>query len=213
VSPTRAAACFLAAALLAACTTTTHPDNRPGAPQTYVDPGSPSQATQPGIGLESQDIVAMTDRMVRDMLATPQIVSHATPPRIVVDARYFHNEGSARINRNLVTDRLRVSLARSAGGKLTFLGRHYADMVEDERALEEDGVVSGGTQGETSQALGWDYRLGGRIATLDKVDPGSGVTERYYQITFELVERGSGAIVWSNQYELEKAAVADAVYY
>jgi len=164
------------------------------------------------MGLESQDIVSMTDRMARDLLAAPQIMNWRTPPRVVMDAEYFHNESSDRINRNLITDRLRVELNRAAGGKLTFLGRHYSDMVEDERNLEQQGVVGGGTQGATAQAAGWDYRLGGRIASLDKVDPQSGQAERYYQITFELVERGSGTIVWSNMYELAKSSVADVVY-
>jgi len=67
-------------------------------------------------------------------------------------------------------------------------------------------------QGATQQAQGWDFRLGGRIATLDKVTPGSGLMERYHQITFELVERGSGAIIWSNMYEFEKFDRMDTIY-
>lgn len=202
---------LLTLASLTGCIRTTRPANRPGAPQVYVDPSSPGPIQ--GVGIEANDVVSMTDRMARDLLATPEIVNWPRPPRIVIDSRYFRNEGSARINRNLITDRLRVNLNRAADGRLVFLGRHYSDMVEDERALEEEGVVSPGTQGSTRQAAGWDYRLGGRIATLDKVDPRSGEMDRYYQITFELVERGTGALVWSNLYEFEKFADQDVVYH
>ncbi len=205
------AAIALLAVLTSGCVRhTTRPANRPGTPQNYVDPGSPGPAR--GVGIDSQDVVSMTDRMCRDLLACPRLMNWATPPRIVIDERYFRNEGSARINRKMITDRLRVELNRNSGARLVFLGRHYSDMVEDERELEEAGVVSGGTQGTTQEAAGWDYRFAGRIATLDKIAPASGQTERYYQITFELVERGSGAIIWSNMYEFEKFDTLDTIY-
>ncbi len=189
---------------------TTRPDNQPGANQTYVDHTSPGPV--PGVGIDSQDIVSMTDRMTRDLLATPELMNWPSPPRIVIDAKYFRNEGSSRVNRKMITDRLRVNLNRASNGKLRFLGRHYSDMVEDERALENDGVVTSGTMGDTPRAEGWDFRMGGRITTLDKVTPGSGRMERYHQITFELVERGSGAIIWSNLYEFEKFDEMDTIY-
>ena len=46
------------------------PDN--GAAGRYEDPASPGQVR--GVGLESQDIVAVSDEMVRDILADPEIV-------------------------------------------------------------------------------------------------------------------------------------------
>lgn len=165
-----------------------------------------------GVGIESQDVVSVTDRMVRDILKTPQIVNHSAPPRIVMDSSYFRNESSSIINKNLLTDRLRIELTRSANGRLVFLARHLAEMTEKEWALEESGVVSEGTQGETKQSLGYDYRLGGRIASIDMVEPNSGSLSRYHQITFELIERGSGVIVWSNVYEFKKSAQDDIIY-
>ena len=38
-----------------------------------------------GVGIESQDVVSMTDRMMRDMLSTPVLAGRATPPRIIID--------------------------------------------------------------------------------------------------------------------------------
>jgi hypothetical protein len=165
-----------------------------------------------GVGMESQDIVSVTDRMARDILACEAITKHDQPPRIVIDSQYFRNESSSIINKNLFTDKLRVELNRAAAGRMVFLARHLADMTEKEWTLEEEEVVGEGTQGPTKQAYGYDYRLGGRIASLDMVDPKTGTMSRYHQITFELVERGSGAIVWSGIYELKKSAQDDIIY-
>lgn len=179
-------------------------------PTHYEAPDSPGRVLS--VGLESQDLVSMTDRMVRDLLATPALVQHAQPPRIVIDAAYFRNESATVLNKNMLTDRLRVALSRAAGKRLVFLGRSYAPMLEEERTLEQHHQVTPGSQGPTPEPLGWDYRLGGRISSLDHVDPSSGARASYHLITFELVTRGSGVIVWSNFYELKKAALDDVVY-
>lgn len=186
------------------------PMNQPGRPTAYNDPASPGPIQ--GVGIESQDIVSMTDKMMRDMMANLTLAGRATPPRVVVDSKYFRNESSSIINKNMITDLLRTGLTRAANGRMIFLGREYADMTENERALEQEGVVTGGTQGSTQKALGWDYRLGGRIASLDSVDVWTGLTSRYHQITFEMVERGTGVIVWNGTYQFKKTAQDDILY-
>ena len=202
----------LAVLLLVGCSTTytTRVDRRGGRPTAYEDTSSPGRVV--GTGIEAQDIVSATDQMMRDMLANSAVVGPAGVPRVVIDAKYFRNESSQIINKNLVTDRLRAELMRAANGRMTFLAREAADMTEEERALERQSLVTGGTQGQTKPALGYDYRLGGRIASLDAVDARSGRKSRYFQITFELVERGTGAIVWSGVYEFRKTAQDDILY-
>ncbi len=196
--------------LFVGCYNTTRVDNSRGRPTHYEDPAS--SGTVAGVGIESQDIVSVTDRMMRDILATPSVASRSKTPRVVMDSSYFRNESSSIINKNLLTDRLRTELNRAAAGRLIFLARHHADMTEKERLLEEEDFVTEGTQGETKAALGYDYRLGGRIASLDAVNSKTGVMSRYHQITFELIERGTGVIVWSDNYEFKKSAQDDIIY-
>ncbi|MGD0059887.1 MAG: penicillin-binding protein activator LpoB [Verrucomicrobiia bacterium] len=204
--------CILLALALTGCTTTytTRVDNRGGQPTKYEDVTSPGAVS--GTGIEAQDIVSATDQMMRDMLANQAIASRSSIPRVVIDAQYFHNESSQIINKNLLTDRLRTELVRAANGRIVFLAREAAGMTEEERALEQQGVVTGGTQGQTQPALGYDYRLDGRIASLDAMDPHTGRKSRYFQITFELIERGTGAIIWSGAYEFRKTAQDDILY-
>lgn len=185
-------------------------DNSAGAPTIYVDPGSSGPVR--GVGIESQDIVSMTDQMLRDMLSQPRLANAATPPNVIIDSEYFHNESSSRLNKNSITDRLRVGLNRAAAGRMQFVGRHYADMVAKERDLKRQGTVDRGTRPGAVAQKGGDYRLGGRITSLDSRDPKTGMMQRYNQIIFEMVDQETAEIVWSGIYEFAKAAQDDIIY-
>jgi curli biogenesis system outer membrane secretion channel CsgG len=165
-----------------------------------------------GVGIEGQDIVSMTDQMMRDMLGNATLTTRPKPPRVVVDSQYFRNEGSQANNRDIITDRLRVNLNRASQGRLTFLTRTNMTMVADERGLKRDGVTDVGTTGMTKAMSGADYRLTGAISTLDSRSPKTGMMQRYNQISFEMVDLESGEIVWSGLYEFARAAADDVVY-
>jgi len=177
---------------------------------TYQDVRSQGQVT--GVGVESQDIVTVSDTMVRDLLADAGLMKSERAPRIIMDAEYFKNEGTQRINKNLIVDRLRINLQRAAKGKLQFVSRESADMVNTERQLKRDGVTDSGTAGLTKAQAGADYRLVGRLSTLDSRSQSSGEVERYTQMSFELIDLESSVSVWANQYEMKKGGLDDAVY-
>ena len=207
-SPKALAGLGVAAALgLSACQAPV--DNAAGRPTVYQDVGSPGMVS--GVGIESQDIVGMTDKMIRDMLSHPTLAGADTPPRVILDTAHFSNQSSQRINKNLIVDRLRVELQRAAGGRMMFVSRENADMVAKERELKRAGYVDTGTTGLTRAQAGADYRLAGRINSLD-ARGGSGTAQRYSQITFEMIDLESGMIVWTNMYEFRKAAQDDVVY-
>lgn len=176
----------------------------------YEDTGTAGKLS--GVGIESQDIVNMTDKMVRKMLANPILAGKTPAPRVIVDAEYFRNEGSSRLNKNSITDRIRIGLNEAANGRMVFLGRHYSDMYEKERALKRKGAVDAGTVKTRKVTLGADYRLGGRITTLDTVHAKQGITSRYHQIIFEMVNLESGEIVWGGMYEFKKSGQQDIIY-
>ncbi|HWV60562.1 MAG TPA: penicillin-binding protein activator LpoB [Sphingopyxis sp.] len=175
-----------------------------------IDPGLRGPVA--GIGIESQDIVGMADRMVRDLLTNPTLSNRKIPPRIIVDSRYFTNESMQRLNGNLITDRLRVSLNRASQGRMVFIARQNAAMVEEERALKREGMTDIGTTGLTRAQAGADYRLTGNIASADARDRRTGTMQRFTQITFEMVDLESGEIVWSNGYDIARAATDDVIY-
>ncbi|WPC72853.1 penicillin-binding protein activator LpoB [Vibrio porteresiae] len=186
-------------------------DNSAGRATVYEDASGSSKMVS-GVGIESQDIITVTDKMMRDMLRSPSLMQRTTPPRVIIDSEYFTNESSSPVNKNLLTDRLRIGLNNAAAGKLIFVGRHFSDMVEKEREMKRTGVVDGGTIRKTQATAGADYRLGGRISSLDAMDTKDHAVSRYTQITFELIDLEYGTIVWSNYYEFRKSAQDDVVY-
>lgn len=156
-----------------------------------------------GLGVEGQDIVSMTDQMMRDMLATPQLSGRKTAPRVIIDSQHFTNESTQRINTNMITDRLRVNLNRAAHGRMIFIGRESAAMVESERDLKRQGITDIGTTSLTRGTAGADFRLTGRISQFE-ARGANGVISRQNQIIFEMVDLESAEIAWSGIYEFKR---------
>lgn len=194
---------------LVGCVTTGAQNSSGLAPQT-LDPSQRGPAG--GVGIEGQDIISMTDQMLRDMMSDEQLAGKKPAPRIIVDAEYFVNESSQPINKSIITDRLRVGLNRAARGKMVFVGRNYAGMVQQERDLKRQGVTDIGTTGLAKAQAGADLRMAGRITSIDQRNVRSGVMQRYNQITFEMVDLETGVIIWSGMYEFLRSAADDVVY-
>jgi penicillin-binding protein activator len=173
-----------------------------------VDPSVPGPVS--GVGIEGHDIVSMTDQMMRDMLGEPALAGRPVSPRVVIDSSNFRNTGSQAINRDLITNRLRVNLNRAAKGRMVFLARTNLSKVQEEHDLKSQGVVDAGTLGN-GQMLGADFLLTGEIASADARSTKTGLIQRYNQITFEMMDM-KGQIIWSGQYEFERAAADDVLY-
>lgn len=199
--------CILAGTMTAC--QTTNVENASGRPATVQDPGQ--QGLVAGVGIEGNDIVSMTDEMVRDISATTDLTVRDVPPQVIVDSAFFSNDSSQRINKNQIVDRLRVGLQRAARGSIAFVNRERAAMIEQERALKRAGEVDQGTTGLTRAQAGADYRLSGRITSLDSAQQ-DGTLQRYTQILFELTDMENGIVMWSNIYELSKAGQNDVIY-
>jgi hypothetical protein len=201
---------MIALATVGACTTTSPTQNVAGSPTVELDPNSRGPVA--GVGIEGQDIASMTDQMMRDMLGNATLANRSKPPQVIVDGEYFSNESSQRINRNLIADRLRINLNRASQGRMVFVSRQSAAMVEQERQLKREGKTDSGTLGLAAAQAGGDFRLRGNIASLDSRDPRTGLIQRYNQITFEMVDLERGTIVWSGLYEFARAAADDIIY-
>jgi len=184
-------------------------DDSAGRATLYDDP-STSGGVQ-GIGIESQDIVAMTDQMARDMVTIPEIMNRKTPPRVILDSKYFVNESTNRVNKNMITRKLKTGLSRATKGKLIIVGREFAKMVEDERELKREGAVDTATTGMAKKTMGADYRLTGSITSQEGVRQ-TGDTSRYTVIFFTLVDLETSAEIWNNEYQFKKTARDDVIY-
>ena len=196
--------------LLTGCATDGGVKNSAGVAPTSVDPAVKGPVG--GVGIEGSDIISMTDQMMRDMLSYPVLAHRQKPAGVIIDAEFFINESSQPMNKNAITDRLRVNLNRAAAGRMKFVGRNYSKMVDQERDLKRQGVTDTGTTGLTKAHKGADFRLGGRITSLDSRNTKTGLQQRYTQITFEMVDLENSEIVWSGIYEFSRTGADDVVY-
>lgn len=193
---------------LAACQTA-KVKNEAGSATTYLDVNSPGLVS--GVGIEAQDISAMTDVMMRDMLSNPLLAGRATPPRVIIDSAGFRNESSQRINLNAIVDELQIQLLRAANGRMIFVSREDAALVEQERDLKRTGVTDVGTTGLTKAVAGADFRLTGRITTVE-ARTSSGAIDRTNSIFFRMIDLENQVMVWGNQYKFRKGGQDDVVY-
>ena len=176
-------------------------------PTRYVPVDTPTPRSG-SIAIESQDIVSMTDLMVRDMLASDVLVKRDSPAVVIVDAEYFINDSSQRINKRLIVDRLRNELFRAAQGRIRFVARHADSMVRDEQAKRREGAVEGAVNRTLPTA---DFRLTGRFQNLaDGSEHGDRLN--YVQILFEMVDMNTSELVWSGMYEFKKSS-REAIMY
>lgn len=166
-----------------------------------------------GVGIESRDIDAMSDQVLRELMSRPDLVSAEKPPRVVVDSEMFRNESSQRIDRNMITDSLRASLNRAAAGRIRFISRESMAIIMRERELKRTGVADTGTTGLTQGVAGVDFQMIGRMTSLDSRDARSGLIQRRTQVLFELVDLETGELRYTSQpYVILRAAGDDIVY-
>lgn len=192
---------------LVGCNQTTTLNNTPSQSTTRYVAFDQAQAVG-STGIESQDIVAMTDKMVRDMLSYP-VLANANPAAVViVDDKFFVNDSTQRLNKKLIVDRLRTELFRSAKGRIRFVARHASEMFEHEQNLRQSGVV-GGEARQQAQAY---YRLTGSFKN-QTVNVARGQVQNYVQTTFEMVDLQTAELVWANQFEFAKTGYEESPIY
>jgi PBP1b-binding outer membrane lipoprotein LpoB len=161
-----------------------------------------------GTGVESQDLVAVTDKMARSILGIPQIASAPTPPIIVLDP--VDNQTRFPINKDIFLTRIRTQLNSKSAGKVTFLARERMAALEKERNLKREGAVTTTADPNVQEFKGADYFLTGSLEGLStRTKEG---TSDYILYAFQLIDSRTSAIVWEDAAEIKKQGLEDAAY-
>src|SRR5881628_2811520 len=161
-----------------------------------------------GTGVESQDLVAVTDKMARSILDTPQIKSAQHPPVVVLDP--VVNETRFPINKDMFLTRIRVQLTSKASNKVQFLARDRMAALEKERDLKRAGQVTSSSDPNVVEFKGGDFFLTGKLQSLTTRNS-RGISD-YVLYSFELVDARTSAIVWQDFAEIKKQGLEDASY-
>jgi len=161
-----------------------------------------------GTGVESQDLVAVTDKMARSILDTPQVRNAHSPPVVVLDP--VMNETRFPINKDMFLTRIQVLLNSKCEKKVQFLARDRLAALERERDLKRSGQVTSGSDPNVVEFKGGDFLLTGKLQSLTTRNS-RGISD-YVLYSFELVDARTTAIVWQDFAEIKKQGLEDAAY-
>jgi len=161
-----------------------------------------------GTGVESQDLVAATDKMARSILDTPQVKNAQNPPVVVLDP--VVNETRFPINKDMFLTRIRVLLTSKANNKVQFLARDRMAALEKERDLKRAGQITSSSDPTVVEFKGADFFLTGKLQSLTTRN--SRGTSDYVLYSFQLVDARTSAIVWEDFAEIKKQGLEDAAY-
>ena len=180
--------------------------NPSGVPVTRMN--ADEQGFVAGTGVESQDLVAVTDKMSRSILGIPQIANAPTPPIIVLDP--VDNQTRFPINKDIFLTRIRTQLNSKSAGKVTFLARERMAALEKERNLKREGAVTAASDPAKQEFLGASYFLTGTLQGLSTRTKAG--TSDYILYAFQLIDARTSAIVWEDSAEIKKQGLEDAAY-
>lgn len=161
-----------------------------------------------GTGVESQDLVAVTDKMAKSVLNTPQIQNAQGTPRVVLDP--VINETRFPINKDIFLTRIRAELNSKARGKVIFLARERMAALEHEREMKRSGQVTASADPNVVEFKGADFFLTGKLSGLTTRT--SAGTSDYILYTFQLIDARSSDIIWEDSSEIKKQGLEDAAY-
>jgi penicillin-binding protein activator len=193
-------------AFLAGCATTAGVQNPAGVPVTEMRPDE--RGFVAGTGIESQDLVSVTDRMARSILSIPQISRAQNPPSIVLDP--VVNNTRFPINKDIFLTRIRTQLNSKALGQVSFLDREMMKTLERERELKRSGQVTASADPNVVEFGGADYFLTGKLDGMTTRT--SAGTSDYVLYSFRLTDARTSRIVWEDVAEIKKQGLEDAAY-
>jgi hypothetical protein len=163
----------------------------------YYRPGV-AQFVSGDTGLQSRDLVDMTDKLAADLLKIPQIANN--PNKVVIQVTSIRNQTSTPWqNDQIYLARMRTLLAKYAGNEIAFtLPPQQLAQIQQETLGGSTGGFEQGSRGAapTSGRLIPQYALTGVFYDL----PNSATT--YYLCEFQLVDIRTGQLIWDGKYEV-----------
>ncbi len=193
-------------AILAGCATSHGVQNPAGVSVTEMRPDE--RGFVAGTGIESQDLVSVTDKMARSILGIPQIARAQVPPSIVLDP--VVNNTRFPINKDMFLTRIRVMLNSKAAGQVSFLDREMMKTLERERELKRSGQVTASADPNVVEFGGADFFLTGKLEG-NTTKAAAGISD-YVLYTFRLTDARTSRIVWEDFAEIKKQGLEDAAY-
>jgi len=194
---------LLVGALLSGCAIT---GDEIGRQVTRVDPSK--ELSGAGTGIESNNILAVADKMVRSMLKSPAISQAKHAPTIALLA--VKNNTRFPINKRIFLALMKARLNSQAHGRMRFLARDELEAIRKERKIKREGKADADPTKKRRSVAGADYFLTGRLEGHSTVGR-KGVSD-FILYTFKLVDTESSVEVWEDLVHIKKEGLDDIVY-
>ena len=182
------------------------PGNRPGRPVARISPSRPGEVA--GLGIESQDLQEVADKMLRSILDTPVIAGAEKPPTVVLLP--VENNTRFPINKDIFLSLIKARLNSEAKGKVRFLARDEMEAIKKERELKRSGEYDYDATKQAAKLLGGDYFLTGKLEGMSHSGPEGG--SDYVLYTFRLIDAETTEEVWEDYAQIKKEGLDDVVY-
>jgi PBP1b-binding outer membrane lipoprotein LpoB len=183
-------------------------ENPAGVPVAQASPGQAGFVS--GTGIESQDLVTVTDKMAQGILGIPVVAGAKITPHIVLEP--IVNNTRFPIDKDILLTRIRVMLNSRAMNKVRFLDRAMMARFQEAQQIRistEPAAMPAVAPG-TGELRSADYFLTGQLDGMTaKTSAGTG---DYVLYSLHLTDARTSAVVWEDSYEIRKEGLEDAAY-
>ncbi len=171
-----------------------------------VDPGQAGRVRS--LGPESQDVLRVSELMMRSLSADPAISEAAVPPTIVMLP--MENNTRFPFNSGTFTTRLQALLNRDSKGQMRFVDRGIYEDILRERQGKREGEFDYDPERRTLATAGADYFLKGYVEGLSAASR-EGMAE-YAVYSFSLVDSETGIVLWQDLFDVKREGRDDVLY-
>ncbi len=161
-----------------------------------------------GTGIESQDLVPVSDKMARSLVDTPEINNFPGMPRIVLDP--VINNTRFPIQQDIFLTRIRSQLNSRTRGKMRFLARERMEALQAERDMKRSGEYTSSSDPNIQEFKGADFFLTGKLD--GQTTRTSAGTSDYVLYSFQLIDARTSEIIWEDFSELKKQGLEAPSY-
>lgn len=172
-------------------------------PHDYGEQRPPNDQLASGdSGLQSKDVLAATDKLVADLLASPELNASSTQWTLVVD--HMDDQTRDRLfntNYDIFLQRLKTNISEQGHGRITLIENRakFNDLRNRELEGQRDDFGQGGGPQGSAGATNPEFALSGTAMDL----PNRATT--FYELSFDVTNLRTRVIVWSRKYEVKVA--------
>ncbi len=168
-------------------------------PHEYGEQRPDPSSLDAGGGLQSKDLLASTDQLVRDLLAEPKLNASKEKWTIVVEKIENHTTQSY-FNYEIFSRRFGTLLQRQGGDRVALIENKARFHKVQNQELEHGGDNFGeGAPAGNAAGIQPDYALTGRVDELRNAATST------YRLEFQVLSMRTREILWTNEYIVKAA--------